>query len=86
MGSGIEADTILFAVLGFLAFFAGFVFFRTLRTTHLLLATVFGVLLAAALWQWIIIVFGTSVVPLSVFADRSVNIVGNGMTWALRRA
>ncbi|HVU79872.1 MAG TPA: tetratricopeptide repeat protein [Candidatus Paceibacterota bacterium] len=76
MGSGIEVDTVLFALLGFLAFFAGFIFFRTLRTAKLLLSTVLAVLLAAAVFQWIVIFFGASVVPFSVFADRSVNVIG----------
>jgi tetratricopeptide (TPR) repeat protein len=76
MGSGIESDTVIFTTLGFLAFFAGFIFFRTLRTARLLLATVLALLVAACLFQWVVIFFGSGAVPFSVFADRSVNIIG----------
>lgn len=76
IGSGIEADTILFTVLGFIAFLSAFLMFRTLRTAKLLLGVALGALVAASLFQWIVILFGATVIPFSVFADRSVNVLG----------
>lgn len=75
-GFGIETDTVLFAVLAFLAFVMSFTFFRTLRTVRLLLSVVFWALAAATVFQFISIVFGSSAIPFSTFADRSVNLVG----------
>jgi len=75
-GFGVETDTVLFAVLAFLAFAMAFTFFRTLRTVRLLLTVVFWALVAATVFQFISIVFGSSAIPFSTFADRSVNLVG----------
>lgn len=76
LGFGVETDTVLFATLGFLAFLLSFSFFKTLRTVRLLLTSVFWALVAAALFQWVAILFGTSVIPFDTFADRSVNLIG----------
>lgn len=75
-GFGVEADTVLFTVLAFLGFAMSFTFFRTLRTVRLLLSVVFWALVAAMVFQFISIMFGTAVIPFSTFADRSVNLVG----------
>jgi tetratricopeptide (TPR) repeat protein len=76
VGFGVETDTVLFTVLAFLAFVMAFTFFRTLRTVRLLLTVVFWALVAATVFQFISIVFGSSAIPFSTFADRSVNLVG----------
>ena len=75
-GSGFDADTILFTILGFLAFLLAFLLFRTLRTATLLLRVVVITLAAAALFQWLVILFGTHLVPFQIFSDRSVNLIG----------
>lgn len=76
LGSGIETDTIVFSVLGFLVFFLSFALFRTLRTAKLLLAAVLVALSAAVLFQWVLLLFGSSAVPFQIFADRSNNLIG----------
>ncbi|HEV8666680.1 MAG TPA: hypothetical protein VN665_02420, partial [Candidatus Paceibacterota bacterium] len=76
VGFGVETDTVLFTVGAFLAFAMAFTFFRTLRTVRLLLTVVFWALVAATVFQFISIVFGSSAIPFSTFADRSVNLVG----------
>jgi tetratricopeptide (TPR) repeat protein len=76
VGFGVETDTVLFTVLAFLAFAMAFTFFRTLRTVRLLLAVVFWSLVVATVFQFISIVFGSSAIPFSTFADRSVNLIG----------
>jgi tetratricopeptide (TPR) repeat protein len=76
VGFGVETDTVLFACLAFLAFAMAFTFFRTLRTVRMLLTVVFWALIAATVFQFISIVFGSSAIPFSTFADRSVNLVG----------
>jgi len=75
-GSGIEADTVLFTVLAFVAFLLSFTYFRTLRTARLLLTVLSGALVAAVLFQLVSIVFGTNLIPFQTFADRSVNLIG----------
>ncbi|HEY6021162.1 MAG TPA: hypothetical protein VIY48_15035, partial [Candidatus Paceibacterota bacterium] len=73
-GYGIEVDTVIFATLASLAFFFAFMHFRTLRTARQLLTVVFWALVAAAIFQLISVLFGA--IPLSTFADRSVNLIG----------
>ncbi len=75
-GFGVESDTVLFSVLVFLAFMVSFALFRTLRTVRMLLTAVFWALAAAAVFQFVSIVFGSSAIPLATFADRSVNLIG----------
>jgi tetratricopeptide (TPR) repeat protein len=75
-GFGVESDTVLFSVIVFLAFALAFTFFRTLRTVRMLLTVVFWALVAASVFQFISIVFGTALIPFDTFADRSVNLVG----------
>ena len=75
-GFGVESDTVLFATLLFLAFAMSFALFRTLRTVRMLLTAVFWALIAAAIFQFISIVFGSAAIPLATFADRSVNLIG----------
>jgi len=76
VGTAVEADTVLFAVLAFLAFAMAFTFFRTLRSVRLLLVVVFWGLVIATVFQFVSIVFGTAAIPFATFADRSVNLVG----------
>ena len=75
-GFGVEGDTVLFVVLLFLAFAVGFALFRTLRTVRMLLTVVFWALVAAVIFQFISVVFGSAAIPLATFADRSVNLIG----------
>jgi tetratricopeptide (TPR) repeat protein len=75
-GFGVESDTVLFTTLLFLAFAVSFALFRTLRTVRMLLTVVFWALVAAAIFQFISIVFGSAAIPLATFADRSVNLIG----------
>ena len=76
VGSGGETDTVLFAALGFLAFMFSAVLFRTLRTVSLLIKVVFITLAVAVVFQWLLVLFGTSIIPFQVFSDRSVNLIG----------
>ncbi len=75
-GFSIETDTVLFTLIAALAYLMAFTYFRTLRTARMLTTVVFWALGAAALFQVISILFGTSVIPFQTFADRSVNLVG----------
>ncbi|MDO8518375.1 MAG: tetratricopeptide repeat protein [bacterium] len=75
-GFSVEADTIVFITLASLAFVLSFALFRSTSSARILLAGVVGVAAVVALFQYIVIVFGTSALPLAAFADRSVNLVG----------
>ncbi len=76
MGFSVETDTIVFTILAALAFVMSMTLFRTLRTARTLLAVVLWSLVAAAVFQCVSILFGTTVIPFETFADRSVNLVG----------
>ncbi|HVV39010.1 MAG TPA: tetratricopeptide repeat protein [Candidatus Paceibacterota bacterium] len=76
IGSNAETDTVVFAVVACLAFLASFVLFRTLRTVSLLLKVVFVTLVVAVVFQWILVIFGTSLIPFQIFSDRSINLIG----------
>ena len=75
-GYAVEVDTVLFTATAFVAFIFAFVHFRTLRTARLLLGVLFWALVAAAVFQFVSILFGPSAIPFATFADRSVNLVG----------
>jgi tetratricopeptide (TPR) repeat protein len=75
-GFGVEVDTVLFTAIAFLAFLLSFGLFKTLRTVRMLVSTIMWTLVALVAFQWIVVVFGTTLVPFSMFADRSVNLVG----------
>ncbi len=75
-GFGIETDTVLFVVLAFLAFLLSFALFRTLRTVRMLLTAVFWALVAACIFQFLMITFGSNLIPFEAFADRSANLIG----------
>jgi len=76
LGSGVEADTVVFTALSFFAFLFSFALFRTPRSAWLLLIVVFYSLVAALVFQFITIVGGSSVIPFEAFSDRSVNLIG----------
>ncbi|HVZ75736.1 MAG TPA: tetratricopeptide repeat protein [Candidatus Paceibacterota bacterium] len=76
IGAGLESDTVLVSVLVFLTFLASFALFRTLRTAGILLRVISITLMVAVLFQWIVVLFGTTLVPFSIFSDRSVNLIG----------
>ncbi len=73
VGHAFDVDTILFTALSFVAFILAFVHFRTLRTLRLLILSLGGALLLAALFQYISIFFGT---PIPGVDDRSINLIG----------
>ncbi len=75
-GSGFEADTVLFAAFGFVALLLGFALFRTERQARSLFSVVFFSLIAAAVFQCVAVLFGTSALPFQTFADRSANLIG----------
>lgn len=75
-GFGIETDTIVFTMLMAVAYLMAFNLFRTLRTANTLLSVVLYALIAAAAFQCVSVLFGSSVIPFQAFADRSVNLVG----------
>jgi tetratricopeptide (TPR) repeat protein len=75
-GFSLEADTLAFAALACAAFMLAFALFRTLRTVRMLLAAVFWALVAAVIFQYVSILFGSSAIPFATFADRSVNLIG----------
>lgn len=75
-GFGIETDTVVFVTLAAVLYVLSFTLFRTLRTARLLTTVVFWSLLAAAVFQLVSIVFGSTAIPFQTFADRSVNLIG----------
>ncbi len=75
-GFSLETDTVLFTLIVALAYLFAFTYFRTLRTARMLTTVVFWAIAAAALFQCVSILFGSSVIPFQTFADRSVNLVG----------
>lgn len=72
-GVGIETDTVVFVAIAAVAFLFSSVLFRTLRMVRLLTSVVFWTLCAAVAFQVFVIVFG---LPISIFSDRSVNLIG----------
>ncbi len=76
LGSSIEQDTLLFVILCSLAFMLGFALLRSTHGARMLMKTAAAAVGVAALFQIIVIVFGTHLVPFSVFSDHSVNVVG----------
>jgi len=72
-GVGIESDTIVFVTLAACAFLVAFALFRTLRMVRLLTTVVFWALAAAVIFQGLVILFG---LPIDIFSDRSVNLIG----------
>lgn len=76
IGYGFATDTILFTSLAFLAYLLSFTLFRTLRTARRLLMVVFWALVAAVVFQWVMVVFGTDVLPFPILTDRSANLIG----------
>ena len=75
-GFSVETDTVLFVILAALAYLLSFTFFRTLRTARLLTTVVFWSLAAAAVFQLVSVLFGSSAIPFDAFADRTVNLIG----------
>src|SRR3990167_6720048 len=75
-GFSVETDTVLFVILAALAYLLSFTFFCTLRTARLLTTVVFWSLAAAAVFQLVSVLFGSSAIPFDAFADRTVNLIG----------
>ncbi len=76
VGYMFDTDTVLFTTLSTLAFLLAFGLFATARAARTLMYTVAGSILAPVLFQYVVMFFGTSVVPFAVFADRSINLIG----------
>src|SRR3989344_4915509 len=74
-GFGVETDTVVFAVLAAVAYLLSFTLFRTLRTARRLLSVVYWAFVVAVVFQALSLLVG-AVIPFSVFADKSVNLVG----------
>ena len=74
-GFAIESDTVLFVILGFLVYVLGIGLFRTLWSVRVLFIGLAGAAAFAAVFQFIVILFGSVVLP-SAFSDHSVNLVG----------
>lgn len=72
IGTGIEADTLLFTTLAFLVAFLGAALFKTTAQVWMFVRTLFGVLALAAIFQTIVLLLGLP----GPFTDRSVNLVG----------
>lgn len=75
-GFGVEVDTLAFTVIGFVSFLLSFALFKTLRTAKMLTSTLTWALAGVTLFQLVIVLFGTGIVPFEIFNDRSVNLVG----------
>lgn len=76
LGSALEVDTVLFTVLGFLAFVLAFAFFRTLRTLRQFLTVTWWTLIAVSALQLLVIATGGAIMPFNLFGDPSVNLIG----------
>lgn len=74
-GFAAESDTLIFITLAFSVFVLGLGLFRNMWSARLLLGGVAGIAAVAGVFQYIVIVFGTSLLP-TIFSDRSVNLVG----------
>ena len=75
-GYAVDADTVLFVLLCSLSFIFSFTLFKTLRAARMLLWVVSATAAFAVLFQYTAVLFGTTVIPFQIFADRSVNLVG----------
>jgi len=75
LGYSVEADTVVFATLGFLVFIFAFFLFRRFKSVRLLLGAVFAATVVAVVFQFVSILFGTHALS-SIFSDSSVNLVG----------
>ncbi len=76
IGSAIEVDTVLFALIGFVAFILAFTFFRTLRTMRQFLTVLWWSIFAVTIFQLLVILTGGAIVPFAGFADASTNLIG----------
>ncbi len=76
LGFSLESDTILFLVLSAYTFAFAAAVFRTRTTARQLLVGVSGGVAIAAVFQYVLIIAGSTLLPLAFFADHSVNLVG----------
>ena len=74
-GFAAESDTLIFITLAFSVFVLGLGLFRSMWSARLLLLGVTGIAAIAGVFQYIVVMFGTSMLP-AIFSDRSVNLVG----------
>jgi tetratricopeptide (TPR) repeat protein len=75
-GYAIDSDTVLFTLLCALAFSLSFVLIRSAYGGRLFLRVLATAVALAALFQIVVIVFGQRALPLAIFSDRSINMVG----------
>lgn len=76
LGNAIETDTILFTTLGFFTLLFSFILWRTVQSARLLLLSVSAALALAALFQFFVLTFDTTLIPFDLFSERSTNLVG----------
>ncbi len=76
IGYSVDADTVLFSVIAYMALVLGYALFRTERGASLLLNVITFSLIAAALFQFFIVSFGYAVLPFETITDRSANLIG----------
>lgn len=76
LGYGIESDTVVFVLIGAIAFLVAFALVRTVSQALSFGAVLAGTLAAAVVFQFVSIFFGSTAVPFQTFADRSVNLIG----------
>jgi len=75
-GYVVDTDTVLFVLLCSIAFIFSFTLFKTLRAARLLLWVAASSAAFAVLFQYVTVLFGTTIIPFQIFTDRSVNVVG----------
>lgn len=76
LGYTVEADTVLFVSVCFLAFMFSFFMFRRASAVRTLLMTVGAASALALLFQFVSIIAGKALFASSVFSDPSVNLIG----------
>ncbi|MCX6820122.1 MAG: tetratricopeptide repeat protein [Candidatus Adlerbacteria bacterium] len=76
LGYSVEGDTVMFIVLGFIAFILSSYLFRELAAARILLVSVVSCICAAVAFQCVLILLGTKGISWSVFSGVSVNLVG----------
>jgi tetratricopeptide (TPR) repeat protein len=74
-GFSIEADTVLFVLIGYLVYALGIGLFRTAWSMRSLIGGLVVAVGVVGFFQYIAILFGTALLP-ATFSDRSVNLVG----------
>lgn len=75
-GYSVESDTVLFVAVCFFTFLFSFFLFRRSSTIETLLQSLGIATAVAVVFQFVVILFGSSLSFLKVFSDPSINLVG----------